>query len=282
MKLTRIALIALMLAALLSGCAHDTAARGEMGVLDDAPVSETQPVATRSMDHLETSHWVAMIASVERRLERQLDEGSLNDDDLFSIKVRMLELVDDALTYYSAFPKDLDMDLRRVIALIDRALVSYRDPNAVSVLEVPMYDDDVSTTGKRPFQFIWPLTKLEITSGYGYRRDPFSGQIKFHNALDLAAEQGTLVFAAERGRVIFAGWRGQAGLVVIIDHMNGFKTFYAHLSRILTVKGLRIERGQPIGTVGNTGRSTGSHLHFKVSHHDKSVDPDRFMGATLD
>lgn len=270
-------------ALLFVACAHTRPQADNPGGIDIVGESfpDLTPRATREMDHIEAARWVTLLDSYERRLDYQFENRSMDENQLFSLKARLLELVDQAMTHYRRFPKDLDLELRQIIARIDRAIISYRDPGAVQVVEIPTYDDEQAPSRRRPFQFVWPLTRLEVTSPFGYRRDPFTGKKAFHNGIDLAANTGTLLFASERGRVVFSGWRGRAGLVVIIDHLNGFKTVYAHLDRLLTTNGLWVERGQPIGTVGSTGRATGPHVHFMITLHDQELDPERYVGAIL-
>lgn len=115
------------------------------------------------------------------------------------------------------------------------------------------------------------------SSGYGNRKDPFTGGRAFHSGLDFAAPTGTTVLSAGKGVVIFAGQRSGYGKVVEVEHGNGLVTRYAHLSAFLSQKGQRVQTGTPIAKVGSTGRSTGPHLHFEVHRADKSVDPKPFL-----
>ncbi len=103
-----------------------------------------------------------------------------------------------------------------------------------------------------------------IISNFGYRTDPFTGEYKLHEGIDIAAPIGTPVYASADGRVIFSGYKEGYGLCIEISHENGIITRYAHLSRSLVSIGQKIKRGEIIGKVGSTGRSTGSHLHYEV------------------
>jgi len=119
----------------------------------------------------------------------------------------------------------------------------------------------------------WPIEPpTRITSGFGWRRDPFSGQQAWHGGLDIAPHNGAAnyILAAERGEVIYSGWNGGYGNCLMIDHGAGTVTLYAHMSSILVSKGEVVDRGQRIARAGTTGYSTGVHLHFEVREYEKS------------
>lgn len=112
-----------------------------------------------------------------------------------------------------------------------------------------------------------------LSSGYGYRADPVHGAARMHRGLDIPGPAGTPVLASGDGVVRFAGSAGSYGRMVEIDHGNGLRTRYAHLSRLLVRAGDAVGRQQTIALMGSTGRSTGSHLHFEVREHGQSTDP---------
>jgi len=125
----------------------------------------------------------------------------------------------------------------------------------------------------------WPIAKRmgQLMSYFGYRRDPFTNRIKHHDGLDISAPYGTQVISAGKGTVSFAGREGDYGNMVIIDHGDGIQTAYAHLSQINVTVGQKVEKGQVIGAVGSTGRSTGPHLHFEVRIGKQSVNPLKYL-----
>ncbi|MFW5685591.1 MAG: peptidoglycan DD-metalloendopeptidase family protein [Spirochaetota bacterium] len=126
--------------------------------------------------------------------------------------------------------------------------------------------------------FQWPVGRFRFTSGYGMRDDPITGEWRMHSGIDLANAVGTPVLAARSGWVAHVEPNaGTFGQLVIIDHSNGFQTLYAHLSGFTVVPGQRVVTGQMIGRMGNTGRSTGSHLHFSVIRNRRFEDPVRHM-----
>ncbi len=120
---------------------------------------------------------------------------------------------------------------------------------------------------------IWPARGW-VTSGYGRRVHPMTGRRHFHAGLDIAASFGTTVLAAATARVSFAGRKNRALVnCVILEHGSGTRTWYGHLAEVQVERGERVSRGQKIGAVGSTGRSTGPHLHYVVEVHGKTVNP---------
>jgi len=117
------------------------------------------------------------------------------------------------------------------------------------------------------------------TSGFGPRMDPFTGRPAFHAGLDLAAFERAPVVATSPGTVSFAGPKSGYGYVVEIDHGHGFKTRYGHLRDILVQRGEKVAIGQRVGSMGSTGRSTGTHLHYEVWFRGKVYDPVNFLRA---
>ena len=123
-----------------------------------------------------------------------------------------------------------------------------------------------------------PVKTAEFTSGYGIRSDPFRGSAAKHAGIDLAAPVGTPIYATADGVISDAGYNsGGYGNLIKIDHGKGIETRYGHLSAILVAAGQRVSRGQMIGRMGSTGRSTGSHLHYEVRIDARAVNPIPFM-----
>jgi murein DD-endopeptidase MepM/ murein hydrolase activator NlpD len=122
-----------------------------------------------------------------------------------------------------------------------------------------------------------PVDAAFNSSSFGYRVDPFTGQMAFHEGLDFMAEVGAPIYAAASGIVTQAELTPDYGNIVKIDHGNGLETRYAHASRLDVKVGDRVEKGQLIGAVGNTGRSTGAHLHFEVRLDGVALDPRKYL-----
>jgi murein DD-endopeptidase MepM/ murein hydrolase activator NlpD len=127
-----------------------------------------------------------------------------------------------------------------------------------------------------------PANVLMMSSGFGYRRDPFTGAGAMHAGVDFRGPIGTPILAAAPGRVSFVGVKSGYGNVVEVDHGQGIMTRYAHLSGFTTRAGVKVAAGQQIAKMGSTGRSTGSHLHFEVRLNGVAVNPRRFLEAKAD
>ena len=122
----------------------------------------------------------------------------------------------------------------------------------------------------------WPV-KGWLTSSFGMRRDPFNGRRKMHEGLDIAARTGTSVTATADGIVSSVKTEPGYGKVVILDHGYGYRTIYGHNSRYYVKVGQRVRRGERIAAVGNTGRSTGSHVHYEIRLNGVPVNPRKYL-----
>ncbi|MFQ5960239.1 MAG: M23 family metallopeptidase [Candidatus Methylomirabilales bacterium] len=123
---------------------------------------------------------------------------------------------------------------------------------------------------------IWPA-KGYVSSGFGHRISPFTGRRQRHTGIDVAAPRGTPILAAADGVVTFSGRLAGYGRVIVITHGFGFKTFYGHNQKNKVRKGQRVKRGQVIGVVGNSGYSTGSHVHYEVLVKGTPVNPRKYI-----
>ncbi len=124
-----------------------------------------------------------------------------------------------------------------------------------------------------------PLDQYRISSGYGERRDPVNGRKARHRGVDFAAPSRSPVYATAPGTVVFAGWRGRYGRIIEIDHGHGVRTRYGHLRKILVKPGQEVDHRQKIALVGNSGRSTGPHVHYEVRFRGQSRNPMKFLKA---
>ena len=130
--------------------------------------------------------------------------------------------------------------------------------------------------------FIFPVASYSyISSRFGERIHPITGELKNHNGMDIAANSGTTVFAADGGKVVLAEWYGGYGNCIMIEHGNGYKTLYGHLSYIGVKAGQYVNQGDNIGQVGSTGNSTGPHLHFEVYLNGNRIDPEQFFSGLI-
>ena len=125
-------------------------------------------------------------------------------------------------------------------------------------------------------KILWPVKSGKITSKFGNRNHPVLKSVKFHRGVDIAVSLGTPVYAGIRGIVTFAGKRGNYGNLVEIEGSDGIKVRYAHLSKIDVVAGQRVSDGEKVAETGNTGMSTGPHLHYEIIVDDSPVNPLNF------
>jgi murein DD-endopeptidase MepM/ murein hydrolase activator NlpD len=125
----------------------------------------------------------------------------------------------------------------------------------------------------------WPVKSRSrrISSRFGYRRDPFTPTVRHHDGLDIAAPHGTKVYATGRGKITGSGYERYLGHTVRISHGDGYETVYAHLSSRLVSVGEEVNRGDVIGKIGSSGRSTGPHLHYEVRQNGRSRNPENFL-----
>lgn len=129
---------------------------------------------------------------------------------------------------------------------------------------------------------LWPVLG-RVTSSFGERTDPFGSEVEgeFHRGIDIAAPSGTAIHATGDGVVLTAGWGTGYGREVVLSHGHGITTLYAHMASIAVIPGETVSRGQVIGYVGVSGRSTGAHLHYEVRIGNTPVNPHRYMRETM-
>lgn len=151
-------------------------------------------------------------------------------------------------------------------------------------VQTKSYDDIIEMAKQQEIRMenipaIQPVLNKDLTrvaSGYGMRIDPVYHVRKFHHGMDFTAPTGTEVFATGNAKVKFSGWKQGYGNTIILDHGFGYETVYAHLYKSLVRKGQKVRRSDIIGLVGNTGKSTGPHLHYEVRLNGRPVDPRNY------
>ncbi|MWC30406.1 peptidoglycan DD-metalloendopeptidase family protein [Paenibacillus sp. MMS18-CY102] len=219
------------------------------------------------------------------RLNRQTQELKGKINDLHELENKLKTFIEQygrlTETSSSATPnaqeaRDLIMkaeqsglDFRQISSLVDTMELTMEQ--SVKQAQARQAELDALPTG-------WPAkSSATFTSGFGYRVDPFTGKSTFHAGVDIGGNVGDAVFSAADGTVEETGQDGSRGRFVVINHHNGLKTIYMHLSRIEASSGDEVVRGEKIGLMGSTGRSTGAHLHFQVMQHDEPVNPLRYL-----
>jgi murein DD-endopeptidase MepM/ murein hydrolase activator NlpD len=116
-----------------------------------------------------------------------------------------------------------------------------------------------------------------VSRGYGMHNDPFTGSYQLHKGIDIAAPKGTPVYATANGIVARTSYQAGLGNLIVLDHGDGYSTYYGHLSKVKVAPGHRVTRGELIGLVGSTGYSTGPHLHYEVHENGRALDPSKFI-----
>lgn len=165
-------------------------------------------------------------------------------------------------------PEDLDKMVALVLGSVDESVGELRAANAPGTM--------APSPRLEPGELVLraPIGLMIVSSPFGLRTDPISGGRRFHAGVDIDAPEGTHVFASASGLVVYAGTQGGYGKQVVIDHGDGVRTHYSHLSGILVSVGQTVEEGDTVAYVGSTGRSTGPHLHFAVTNVDgEFLDP---------
>lgn len=164
-------------------------------------------------------------------------------------------------------PEGIERRLQSALLAVDESVGELRAANAPGTMApVPRLDGELVLRS--------PVAPLILSSPFGVRSDPFTGQRRFHAGADFDAPEGSNVYAAASGLVVYAGTQGGYGKQVIVDHGDGVRTHYSHLAEIMVRPMQAVEEGDAVGAVGSTGRSTGPHLHFAVTNFEgEFLDP---------
>ena len=182
------------------------------------------------------------------------------------------------ISYYDSLARmtntQLGADLQRKVDILEKELY----------VQARSYDEILDLAKKQETRMenipaIQPVLNKDLkrmASGYGWRVDPVYHVRRFHQGMDFSAPIGTDIFATGNGVVTYAGWRQGYGETVEIDHGFNYATRYAHCSKIFARKGQKVKRGDVIALVGNTGKSTGPHLHYEVHYNKRPVDPRNY------
>jgi len=215
--------------------------------------------------YVSTLQYMNDLTSSGLRIDQKLNVTNINE--------RPFKVIEN--TDYNELSKYFNADLQEMIALnnIKNPSEKIKKGNIVRIPNNNPYF--VSNTKVKKFGNSlaqWPVTG-NIASPYGWRKHPVYGKKIFHNGVDIENKKGTPVKSVNDGKVIFAAYKGNSGRLVIIQHSNGYQTIYAHLDNIKIKKGNIVKKGDIIGTVGNTGVSTGPHLHFGLRKNGKFENP---------
>lgn len=159
--------------------------------------------------------------------------------------------------------KGIERDLTHLVSLATQKEVSFQEITSVMQGKQALWASTPS---------IWPVNGW-VTSGFGKRISPFTGKLSNHKGIDIAARPKTPIIAPANGVIVRAGFKGRFGKMIKIDHGYGMVTRYGHLSKVTVRVGQKVKRGELVGYVGSTGRSTGPHLHYEVFVKNRAVNP---------
>ncbi len=218
-------------------------------------------------------HWNSLNASVNQRILVPEEKGVL------TFIGRMNE-IPSLLEKYKTDESGIEIEDLSFFKKIHFKFFKSDRPIAVFIKNKKPHSEDLSETLAKEFAlrelFRSPLGG-RYSSYYGRRVDPIFRTNSFHTGLDIAAAHGTPVGASRRGRVTTAGWMGGYGYAVVIEHADGYRTLYGHLSSVSVRQGAFVEAGRFIGRVGSTGLSTGPHLHFTLWRYNTLINPMKVL-----
>lgn len=226
----------------------------------------SQVLLGSAMHALQVENWQALEALLRAWMRRPARETPL-EEVRHARAVLEAELGEDARVY-GDIPAEL---AEAVLARLDR----------LEVREARLRPQHRRKPGE-PVLLAWPVHPIYITSPFGIRRHPITGVTREHLGLDLAARRGQAVYAAAAGAVVRAGWNGSHGLQVELQHDDGLRTRYSHLSNVLVTEGQELAQGDALGLAGRTGLATGVHLHFELWRDGQPRDPLEELEPLLD
>lgn len=269
----------------------------ELGKSMDSPEKEAYRNQVETLDE-QVRYAQKELNGLNLQMEASLDSILL---EIGSIKGRLLTIAakQDAEGMHSGFDSD---DFNETKERLEKNVIEFKNANNIMDFWIAEKQDlnnflshlsaresilDAKTQSDlqdEAYQFInRPVADSDawLSSRYGYRKDPFTGNRRWHDGVDFAGREGGEILAASSGIVTFAGDRYGYGNLVEISHSDGVVTRYGHNKEILVEKGDQVDSGQVIAKMGNSGRSTGPHVHFEVLHHGRSKNPLNYLGNPL-
>ena len=252
-----------------------------LSVLFDTPDEKIQ-----KRENKQLQYQYELLTQKVGKMEESMDEIQQHDDNIHRLIFGVGQTAEsqnlDSATQLSLIGKTNSDILQETSGTIDNLmdrLASQKDliDNLMKLVQDKekqlAYIPSISPIGDKNVQY--------LASGYGYHMHPIYRTLKMHSGIDLAAPKGSPVYATGKGQVVSAGSSPDYGNNVIVDHGYGYKTLYAHLDKIRVKKGQRLQRGDAIGEVGSTGRSTAPHLHYEVRKNNKTENPINYYYSDL-
>jgi len=226
------------------------------------------------------------LRELENKLKTFIEQyGRLTETSATSMPAATGTEADQTISSLSSSPSPSVQEAKYLIAMAEQSGLDFREISSlVDTMEAAMEQSVKQAQARQAILDAlptgWPTKRsAKLTSGFGYRSDPFTRKSTFHAGVDIGGNTGDPVFSAGDGTVEETGRDASEGNYIVINHHNGLKTKYMHLSRIEAREGDEVVRGEKIGLMGSTGRSTGAHLHFQVMQHDEPINPMRYLGS---
>ncbi len=293
--------------------AHQNA-RDTIASLQDStvtsPITRSQPNAQTTVGEILSSALTKTASERDRSAKKAMAANSRADELEFDLTLsqeknnQILRQIEEAVTI-TLVPLEkmflnAGLEPDRIIELVRRGYSGKGGPLVSDI--TPVLGEDGQLLSPRNTDLLAQIDRLNLfaiastlvpfampvkgvfrhTSGFGFRRDPKTGRRRMHNGIDLAAAYGSDILATADGVVTAVGWRSGFGKLVRIRHDFGIETLYAHNSNILVKKGQKVSRGDHIADMGNTGRSTGTHLHYEIRVGGKPINPMTYIKAAND
>ncbi|HON78599.1 MAG TPA: M23 family metallopeptidase [Spirochaetota bacterium] len=289
LALATVILLVIMYSAFMT---NSNNSENEVVVLTDEQKKEQilQSSETDYTDPGEEPHHVEIITHVVRQgeslsriakkygvsMETICGSNNLQSYELINVGMRLSIPNKEGIIYKLKRGEGLIPVVRKYKASLDKLLAvnNIRNPDFIQPNQMIFIPDAKPVNLIRGF--IWPTSVRRITSGYGWRRHPIFGGRHFHKGIDVGCRY-VWVRATKYGKITYTGWLGGYGRAVIISHPGGWKSLYAHLSRISVRRGQYVKQGQVVARSGNTGHSTGPHLHFELMKNGSHKNPYRLL-----
>ncbi len=266
---------------------------GEIGLTSTKYASAKVLRAPTVRDHLPRQSRIATIQTASLDTGTNLDRPLTNLDEtqnsiLISAESTTLDKIEKNRAIIEATDIDVDQILNAggfgtggPLVSVDNLSVN-SDEYRVSTIKARAYEAKLLEGALESIPFGHPVDADHYkTSSFGVRKDPFTRRPAMHEAVDIASYYMAPIIATAEGTVIYSGKKGGYGKVVIIDHGHGFTTKYAHLAKTFVKRGQKVNKGDRVGGMGSTGRSTSTHLHYEVRFQGNVYDPDKFLKAGL-
>lgn len=239
---------------------------------DEAIVSLQQEILKLSRQTQEMKEKMQQLGALEEKLKQFIEKYGSSTMDTGGTKRISASYSEptNSMMGIASIAQNTSLDLQALSEMVD-------------AMEISMEQTLMKAQNRRmtvdAYPSLWPTRSKQLTSGFGYRKDPFTGKATFHAGIDINGENGDPVFSAADGTISETGFDSRLGNFIVINHLGGLQTAYMHLKRIDAKEGDIVVRGEKIGLLGTSGRSTGPHLHFQIMQQSEPVNPLKYLSS---